>query len=187
MLTSRALKSRAFAGDRTKKGVAAMPLPKLIVLSGLVLAVVAMTPAPAMGAANGTDRPLTGTDTATTTVNLTTGAATNVGSGQLSHLGAVTSSSVLQFALVGTNGFSWTGTGTIVAANGDELFMSVSGTGTFGAPIHTMSVTTITGGTGRFVDASGTFTTTGQSTSVSIVGSVETTIGPTISTGNISY
>ena len=164
-----------------------MPLRKLIVLSGLVLAVVAMTPAPAMGAANGTDRPLTGTGTATTTVNLTTGAGTSVGSGPLSHLGAVTSSDQLQFALVGPNGFSFTGTATIVAANGDELFTTVSGTGTLGPPVQNMVVNTITGGTGRFADASGTFTTVGVSTSSSIVGSIETVTIDSSFTGTISY
>ena len=53
-----------------------MPLRKLIVFSGLVLAVVAVTPAAAMGAARGADRPLKGTITTTTAVNLITGAGT---------------------------------------------------------------------------------------------------------------
>lgn len=64
-----------------------MPLRKLIFLSGLVL-FVAGSPGAAMGAAKGTDRPLTGTTTTTTTVNLITGAGTSVSSGHLSHLGA---------------------------------------------------------------------------------------------------
>ena len=164
-----------------------MPLRKLIFLSGLALAVVAMTPAAAMGAANGTQLPLTGTGTGTTTINLITGAATGVGSGQLSHLGAVTSSSIQQYALVGSNGFSFTTTATIVTANGDELFTTSSGTGTFGPPIQTTGVVTITGGTGRFADASGTYTNTGHSTSVSIVGSIETVTSIGTTSGTISY
>jgi hypothetical protein len=39
--------------DRTEKGVAGMPLRRLVFLSGLVLAVVAIGPAAAMGAAKG--------------------------------------------------------------------------------------------------------------------------------------
>jgi hypothetical protein len=174
--------------DRTEKGVAGMPLRKLVFLSGLVLAVVAMSPAAAIGAAKGTDRPLTGTTTTTTTVSLITGVGTSVSSGHLSHLGAVTGSGDAQFTLVGPNGFSFTGTGTIVAANGDKLFTTTSGTGTLGPPVQNSVVNTITGGTGRFADATGTFTTTGVSTSVSIVGSIETvTLTTTTFKGTISY
>jgi hypothetical protein len=173
--------------DRTEKGLAGMPLRKLIFLSGLVLAVVAMTPAAAMGAAKGPDRPVTGTLTVITTVNLNTGAASNVSSGQLSHLGTVNGSSDEQFSLVGANGFSWTGTGTIVAANGDNLFETISGVGTFGPPMQSTRVDTITGGTGRFADASGTFTYTSVMGSVSIVGSTETVTLTSTINGTISY
>jgi hypothetical protein len=164
-----------------------MPRRKLIFFSGLVLTFVAMTPTAAMGAANGTDRPLTGTLTVITTVNLNTGAASNVSSGQLSHLGTVNGSSDEQFALVGPNGFSWTGTGTIVAANGDELLETITGVGTFGPPMQSTRFDTITGGTGRFADASGTFTYTGVTGSVSIVGSIETVTLTSTINGSISY
>jgi hypothetical protein len=172
-----------------QKEVAGMPLRKLIVISSLVLAAVAMTPAAAMGAAKGTDRPLKGTTSGTTTVNLITGAGFNVSSSHLSHLGAVTGSSVQQFALVGPNGFSFTATSNTVAPNGDKLFETSSGTGTFGPPVQATSVNTITGGTGRFAHASGSFTITGgHTTSVSIVGSIETvtSTGATVK-GTISY
>ena len=164
-----------------------MPLRRLILISGLVLAVVTMSPAAAMGAAKGTDRPLKGTTTSTATVSLITGVGTIVSSGHLSHLGAVTGSSDQQFALVGPNGFSFTGTGTTVAANGDELFTTVSGMGTLGPPVQSTGVNTITGGTGRFADASGTYTTTNVSTSVSIVGSIETVTSTVTIKGTISY
>ena len=173
--------------DPTGKEAAGMPLRKTLFLSSLVLAVVAMTPAAAMGAAKGTDRPLAGTTTSTTTVSLITGVATTVSSGHLSHLGAVTGTSNEQFALVSPNGFSFTGTGTTVAANGDELFTISSGTGTLGPPVENSVVDTITGGTGRFADSSGAFTTTGVSTTVSIVGSIETVTIATTIKGTISY
>jgi hypothetical protein len=123
-----------------------MRLRKLILISGLVLAVVFISPAAAMGAAKGTNRPLTGTVTLTTTVNLITLAGTQVASGQLSHLGMVTGSADFQFALVGPNGFSFTATGTTVAANGDTLFTNGSGTGNSGPPITSTSTNTIVGG-----------------------------------------
>ena len=166
-----------------------MPLRKLILLSGLVLAVIAMSPAAAIGAAKGTDLPLKGSGTGTNTVNLATGAATNMGSSHLSQLGAVTSSGVQTITLTGPNTFSFTGAGTSVAANGDELFTTTSGTGTLtstgSAPATTFN--TITGGTGRLADASGTFTTTSLSTPVSTVGSIETFSFTQTTTGQISY
>ena len=164
-----------------------MPRRKLIFFSGLVLTFVAMTPTAAMGAANGTDRPLTGTLTVITTVNLNTGAASNVSSGQLSHLGTVNGSSDEQFALVGPNGFSFTVTYTIVAANGDNLFANGSGTGNSGPPITSTSTNTIVGGTGRFTGASGMFTVTGISTSVSTIGSIRTVTQTGTLNGTITY
>jgi hypothetical protein len=147
-----------------------------------------MTPAAAIGAARGTNRPLTGTLTTITTVNLITGAGTQVSSGHFSHLGKVSGSADFQFALVGPSGFSFTGTGTTVAANGDKLFTTVSATnGTLGPPITSTSTNTITGGTGRFADASGTYSGTAVSTSVSIIGSTETVTSTVRSKGTISY
>jgi hypothetical protein len=51
------------------------------------------------------------------------------------------------------------GTWTFTAANGDTLMADVIGTGTVVAPgvLHTVEQATITGGTGRFADASGEF------------------------------
>jgi autotransporter adhesin len=175
--------------NRTEKGVAGMPVRRLILISGLVLAVVAMSPAAAMGAAKGTDRPLKGTSTGTNTVNLVTGAATNESSGHLSHLGAVTGTGVQTITLTGPNTFSFTGAGTTVAANGNKLFATTSGTGTLTSTGSAMATTvnTITGGTGRFAGASGTFTVTSVSTLVSIVGSIETFAFTSTTTGQISY
>jgi hypothetical protein len=164
-----------------------MRLRKLILISGLVLAVVFISPAAAMGATKGTNRPLTGTVTLTTTVNLITLAGTQVASGQLSHLGKVTDSGDLQFALVGPNGFSFTVTYTIVAANGETLFANGSGTGNSGPPITSTSSNTIVGGTGRFADASGTFTVTAISTRVSTIGSIRTVTQTGTLNGTITY
>jgi hypothetical protein len=158
-------------------------------LSGLVLGILAMSPTAAMGAANGTDRPLNGVSTGTNAVNLATGAGTYQGSGQLSLLGAVTSSGVQTITLTGPNTISVTGAGTTVAANGDKLFSTGSATGTLSSTgtATVTTVNTVTGGTGRFTGASGTFTITSVSVPVSTVGSIETLHFTSTTTGQISY
>jgi len=166
-----------------------MPLRRLVCLSSLVLTVAALSPAAALGAANGTDRPLSGTSTSTTTVNLATGSGTAVGVGQLSHLGRTSfTNDFTSFTLTGPDTFSFTLTAIIVAANGDEIYTTASGTGTV-TPTGSEStlVSTITGGTGRFADASGTITTTISSVTVSTVGTTITTSDTETHTGRVSY
>ena len=53
-----------------------------------------------------------------------------------------------------------TGTATFTAANGDTLFATVAGQATRTSPttLSIVEVYTITGGTGRFADATGSFT-----------------------------
>ena len=114
----------------TASGKAGTPRRRLIILASVVLAllagvvafaVTALSP-PAAPAAHGTVRPLTGTGTGTLTLNLTTGAATADFSGHLSPLGAETGYDDLTFTLTGPSTFTYTGTRTFVAANGDKLF-----------------------------------------------------------------
>lgn len=84
---------------------------------------------------------------------------------------------------------NWTQTATIVAANGDEMFATAVGTGTL-LPNNTSEATlvsTFTGGTGRFADASGTLTTSISSVTVSMVGTTITSNDTEIHTGQISY
>jgi hypothetical protein len=151
-----------------------MPLRRLIFLSSLVLAVAALGPAAALGAANGTDRPLSGTITATATDNLSTGTSAVVGTFLFTHLGKGTfHEDATAGPSPGPNRFTYTGTETYVAANGDKLFATVAATGTLTPPANT-TVETITGGTGRFAGASGTFTTA----RAVVVGSVSTVFVP---------
>jgi hypothetical protein len=166
-----------------------MPLRRLIFLSSLVLAVAALNPATALGKAHGTDRPVKGTSTSTSTVNVATGIGISDGSGQVSHLGAFTFHNDFSgFTLTG-NTFTWTQTATIVAANGDEIFATAVGTGTL-LPNNTSEATlvsTFTGGTGRFADASGTLTTSISSVTDSVVGTTITSHDTETHTGQISY
>jgi hypothetical protein len=162
-----------------------MPLRRLIVISSLALAIAAVSPTAALAKAH--DRSLKGILTNTTTVSLVTGAATSISIGHVSHLGRVTGSDELTFTLTGVNGFSFTGPGILVAANGDELFTSTMGSGTFGPPIGTTGVTTITGGTGRFAGASGMYSSTSSPVVVSLTATSETTHATGTLNGRISY
>jgi hypothetical protein len=75
--------------------------------------------------------------------------------GNATHLGRFTIElpHIVNFA----NGTA-TGTGTLVAANGDVLIVDFSGQAEIGAIVSIVEHATITGGTGRFAGASGSFT-----------------------------
>ena len=161
---------------------------KLMTLAGLALAVVALSPASASANAGGTDRPFMGTVSGTVSLNVLTGAMTADGEGVATHLGEYTTS-LEGTATITPTGVFGSGTQTIVAANGDEL------TGTYtlstpGAPgvAHTTTiVSTITGGTGRFSDASGTVTTVVEVSPISFNGVTLVNRSEGTTTGQISY
>ena len=126
--------------------------------TSVLLTVLAVTLAgTAIGAAKGTNRPLKLEGQATIVSGDLGEVQTTAGSGFGSHLGKVTSSGTVQFgAPVGTQ-VPGEGTQVFTAANGDQLFTSFSGV----LDLNTLTATvpfTITGGTGRFEGATGTFT-----------------------------
>src|SRR5262245_9765838 len=134
---------------------------KAIMIAGLILALGVLAPVGALGKAGGTDRPVQGTTSGTVTGTLTsplgitvdlTGVATHLGKYSV-HIDAV--------GVISGGEVEVDGTFTVVAANGDQL----TGTATTTTPlsqlaeVHTTTAfLTITGGTGRFSDASGTLT-----------------------------
>ncbi|HEY6654244.1 MAG TPA: hypothetical protein VI028_08970 [Solirubrobacterales bacterium] len=136
-----------------------MPKHRAIITASLVLALAALVPASALAKAGGTDRPVKGTTLGEITAAVPALDITTDVSGVMTHLGKYTSHFEGTAEIVGGRTLG-EGTFTTVAANGDEL------TGTFtlnGAlptgQVHTATVVlTITGGTGRFADASGTVT-----------------------------
>ena len=79
------------------------------------------------------------------------------GTGTATHLGRYTEHVLVQ---VNIPTMTSTGTATFTAANGDTLFASVAGQATRTSPttLSIVEVYTITGGTGRFADATGSFT-----------------------------
>ena len=91
------------------------------------------------------------------------------GTGTATYLGTYTSQAAMQINVLTLHG---TGLATFTAANGDTLSTSVDGQATRTGPtqLSTVEVYTITGGTGRFANATGTFTldnTVEQTTGVS--------------------
>ena len=131
-----------------------MGFRKGVLVSSLAVAVVAVSPAAA--SAKNDARPVVGTRTGTTLINVVNGQASSTSSGFLAHVGAFTGSSTESF----TEPPDFTVTGSdlkVVAANGDTLTASVIGSGTATGPTsHTTDTITITGGTGRFAGATGT-------------------------------
>ena len=168
-----------------------MPLRRLIFLASLVLALAAISPSAALAAAHGTNRPLTGTATGTTTLTFIAPGvadATSGFTGHLSHLGAETGQDELTIIATSASTFAYTGTRTFVAANGDEVFSAITGSGTF-TPTTAQSTEkdTITGGTGRFAGASGTYTDTISSVVVSATSASQTSRVTAVAHGQIRY
>jgi hypothetical protein len=159
----------------------------LVLIAGVVLAVTALIPS-AAPAAHGAVRPLTGTGTGTLALNLTTGAATADFTGHLSPLGADTGHDNLTFTLTGPSTFSYTGTRTFVAANGNKVFSAITGKGTLTrTTAHSTETDTITGGTGRFAGASGTYTDTISSVVISATSTSQTSRVTADAHGQIRY
>ena len=78
------------------------------------------------------------------------------GSGNAAHLGRFTVTYEFEVNIPTFEGF---GSAHFIAANGDSLFTEVTGVGTDPNPISFIVEThTITGGTGRFAGAAGSFT-----------------------------
>jgi hypothetical protein len=130
-----------------------------MLLIALVLAFAALAPPSALAKAGGTDRPVQGTALGDVMVAIPALNISTDTSGVMTHLGKYTAHFEGSAEIVGGRTLG-EGTFTVVAANGDEL------TGTFalngalpsGEPHSLTVVLTVTGGTGRFADASGTIT-----------------------------
>jgi hypothetical protein len=162
----------------------------LILISVLAVAVVA--PQFAAAKAGGTDRPLQtrGFGTATVDASTVPFQATNEGTAQISHLGRTTYSSDYEIVPGAPGTFSIAGgTTEFVAANGDRLFADFTGSVQVTDPGSTDGTLdfVITGGTGRFEDASGSFTGTVSTVNTSVVGPIVTQDQTTALRGTISY
>jgi hypothetical protein len=125
----------------------------------VVVAAAAVSLASVAVSAVAAERPLKGTVAADEIVVPTppTASLTRDGTGTATHLGRYTEHIVMTIHLPT---LSSTGTATFTAANGDTLTATVLGQATRTGPTSLSIVEnyTITGGTGRFADATGSFT-----------------------------
>jgi len=142
-----------------------MKLRKLLLVSSLALAVAAFSPAAAQAATQSTAAghavPFTGTFRGTeTTQSLVFPVLTRLGNwtGVATHLGRFTAENHLTINVTTSAG---NGTLVLIAANGDTVTADESGQaapfGTSGT-LFIVEHATITGGTGRFAGATGSFT-----------------------------
>ena len=165
---------------------------KAIIFTGAVLALTALIPASAQGNANGTERPIKVTFSDTSVFDLATLTFHYEGTQLDSHLGKAAFEGDGSISLTGFNTFDQRDAWVVTAANGDELFGTNAATGT-GGPRGLVGgseetvIQTITGGTGRFRDATGTLTGTFRNVLVSLVGGVATYSVHGSSAGTISY
>jgi hypothetical protein len=92
----------------------------------------------------------------------------------LTHLGLTTASNQETATLTPT-GSVFVVTVAYTAANGDQLFTTQSGTGTLpeNGAIHFSGTETVTGGTGRFANASGSFSFARSVTQATRIGQTE--------------
>ena len=111
-------------------------------------------------------------------ISVTLGESSTAGAGVGSHIGKFEYASVDDFS----DFPNVSGTATLTAANGDQIFTTFSGTLTSlgGTVVDVVFENTITGGTGRFEGATGSFTNTG-------IANTATFSANTTFTGVISY
>jgi hypothetical protein len=165
---------------------------RLLVLTSLLVAFCATAPGVAAAKRGGTDRPVKGSGSSASTLDLSTLTATTQGSAIISHLGRTTFTLNQTITPTSATTFLQGGTATFVAANGDQLFATLTGSGTntglgVGDTADLTTVFTITGGTGRFTDASGTLTGPAHVQVVSAVGTTLTSSDTFTLQGRISY
>src|SRR3990172_5856729 len=135
---------------------------RVILLLCLVSAFGLLGPGGAQASVGGSDPPFRGSFTGSSAHNLATGEMHSVWTGEASHFGISNLEQHAQVAFTGPTTLSFSGTWTLTAANGDQLYGTAVGAGirTDATNITLVIDYTATGGTGRFADASATFTMT---------------------------
>ena len=164
----------------------------LLVLMSSLLALAVALPGAAVAKQGGTDRPVQGSGTSTDTVDLSTGAGAGDGTVLMSHLGRSTYRDSFTVTPTGPNTLAITGVATFTAASGDQLYATLAVSGTLtgfavGDTGHSTGVFTITGGTGRFADASGSLTAAFDAKVASLVGATLVDRNAFALQGRISY
>ena len=126
-----------------------LPMAAMILTAALAVPAAAQKPVPFEGALKGQDSDIGGPDTAFVVDTSGTGIGTPVGQFSFTQ----------EFALNFDTGAE-TGSAHWIAANGDSIYTTIAGSGYFlpSGFIRITEIHTITGGTGRFAGAQGSFT-----------------------------
>jgi hypothetical protein len=147
----------------------------------------ALLGAPLQAGADSASRPIEGRLDQTTVAVGTS--VTSSGTSVVSHLGRGSGEADFTISF-GANQLLLSGTGVLIAANGDRLETTFTGTADLltgvGSTGSFTLLSTITGGTGRFSDASGSFVTRGTNTVLSVGSQVVVRSVSTLD-GRISY
>ena len=172
-------------GSTLKRGFS----PTAVALAGLVLAFAVLAPSAAVAKQGGTDRPIAAKQSGTNVIDVASGAYVIDATGTESHLGKVTAHYTGVATPTGPNTLSISGSSVEVAANGDKLYATHSGSATLDAAFNAQGtlVNTITGGTGRFENASGVETGTFSMQTRSFDGVTLTSAISLSLAGSISY
>src|SRR5437762_9914219 len=148
-----------------------LPMAAMILTAALAVPAAAQRQVPFKGAMQGHDFDIAFTNTTVTVLTVGTGIGTHLG--QFSFTQTVT----VDFATL-----TATGSAHLIAANGDSISTTVTGSGQVIEPglFRIGEVHTITGGTGRFAGAQGSFTVDRLASGVTFLtsGSYEGNITP---------
>ena len=148
-----------------------LPMAAMILTAALAIPAAAKQQVPFMGAMQGHDADIGFTNTTATVLTVGTGIGTHLGQFSFTQTGTV------EFA----TGHD-TGSAQWFAANGDSISTTITGSGEMIEPglFRIEDVHTITGGTGRFAGAQGSFTVKRLASGVTFLtsGSYEGTITP---------
>lgn len=129
---------------------------KVLMLAGLVLVASVLAPAATLAKAGGTDRPIKESSSGTDVVDLGDLSFAIDATGTTSHLGRTTSHFDGSLTPTGPDTVDIAAGVTVIAANGDKLYGTLSGSATTDASGNSGPVVvTFTGGTGRFKGATG--------------------------------
>jgi hypothetical protein len=162
---------------------------KAILIAGLTLAVGVLAPVGALAKPGGTDRPIKGGSSGTTVLDLATLGFVSDATGTGSHLGRTATHYDGALTPSGPDTVAVAGSFVMVAANGDQLFGTFSGTGTddHSGTIQGPGVYSFAGGTGRFENASGNASGSFRQVLTSTAGGTLTFAARYTLTGTISY
>lgn len=163
---------------------------KAFALAGLVLAMTAVSSGAALAGQGGTDRPLKISATGTGVTNLSNGQSSVTLQGNATHFGLYKQTEQGQSIPTGQPGvISFSNTWHSVAANGDALSGTCTGTGTTSDGVRYLLLLNCasTSGTGRFAGASATFGAVVNVTYVKVIGPSAYSEVEVVGAGTITY